>query len=550
MLKKWNTCCLVLGSLVAATSVSAATPIDLKQQPASYLQSFLSSANKSLTSATAQSSLQQLSTNKDFNQTSHVRYQQMFAGYPVWGADFVVHVPEGKSTSLNNVSSATTMNGVVYQDLQKDLAKTPEIVFSSAQAEKALQFAMNSYQKDGKVKGEVSRSNTKLMVYVDKENKAHYAFLINFLVTPKEGIPAKPTFILDANSFTIFTQWDDIKTLDKVEGGGNGGNFKTGMFTYDGGNGNNHFPKLDIMRDANQKVCYMQNDDVTVTNASKDGKEDVVMNFKCDQIDQSHGVYWSGWTDFVNFGFSPSNDALYDGKVIKAMYAEWYKLPVLVENGKPMMLHMRVHDRSFMGMENAYWDGKAMTFGDGFFMFYPLVSLGVGAHEISHGFTEQHSNLVYEHQSGGLNESFSDMAAQAAEFYSTGKNTWQIGSDITKKKDMALRYMDDPTKDCKGSGMPGGQCSIGNANDYNDKLDVHFTSGVFNKAYYLLGTTQGWTARKAFDVMVQANMNYWTSNTSWKDAACGVVKATQDYKYDVQAVRNAFTGVGIDTSRC
>lgn len=545
MFKKWNTCCVVLGSLVVATSASAATPIDLKQQPASYLQSFLSSANKSLTSATAQSSLQQLSTNKDFNQTSHTRYQQMYAGYPVWGADFVVHTPAGKSTSLNNVSSATSMNGVVYQDLQKDLAKASDLVFSAAQAEKALQFAMNSYQHNGKVKGEFSQGNTKLMVYVDKENKAHWAFLVNFFVKAKEGTPAKPTYILDANSFAVYTQYDDIKTLDKVEGGGNGGNWKTGMFVYDGGNG--HFPKLNMMRDANAKVCYLQNDEVTVTNANKN---DEIMNFKCDSIDQEHGIYWDGVTDFVNFGFSPMNDALYAGKVIKAMYADWYKVPVLTQNGKSMMLNMRVHDRSFMGMENAYWDGKAMTFGDGFFMFYPLVSLGVGAHEISHGFTEQHSNLAYEHQSGGLNESFSDMAAQAAEFYSTAKNTWQIGSDITKKKGTALRYMDDPTKDCQGSGMPAGQCSIGNAGDYTDSLDVHFTSGVFNKAYYLLATTQGWDARKAFDVMVQANMNYWTSNTTWKEAACGVVKATQDYKYDVYAVRNAFTGVGIDTSKC
>ena len=40
---------------------------------------------------------------------------------------------------------------------------------------------------------------------------------------------------------------------------------------------------------------------------------------------------------------------------------------------------------------------RKMTFGDGIDMFYPLVFLGVGAHEISHGFTEQHSNLIYSH---------------------------------------------------------------------------------------------------------------------------------------------------------
>lgn len=186
-----------------------------------------------------------------------------------------------------------------------------------------------------------------------------------------------------------------------------------------------------------------------------------------------------------------------------------------------------------------------MYFGDGAKMLYPLTSLGVGAHEISHGFTSQHSNLTYEKQSGGLNESFSDMAAQAAEFYSVGHNDWQIGPEIFKA-DRPLRYMDDPTKDGK---------SIGHVKDYTDELNVHYTSGVFNKAFYLLATSNGWTTRKAFDVMVQANMHYWTANSTFQDAACGVVKATldlqkKDSSYAMNDVKTAMQGVGIDVSHC
>jgi len=47
-------------------------------------------------------------------------------------------------------------------------------------------------------------------------------------------------------------------------------------------------------------------------------------------------------------------------------------------------------------------------------------------------------------------------------------------------------YVDEPTKD-------GG--SIGNAADYTSTLDVHYSSGVYNKAFYLLATTQGWSAK-------------------------------------------------------
>src|SRR5690606_23439834 len=132
----------------------------------------------------------------------------------------------------------------------------------------------------------------------------------------------------------------------------------------------------------------------------------------------------------VNDGYSPMNDAMFAGLVIKRMYREWYNLPALVENGKPMMLTMVVHNP----IDNAYWDGQKMTFGDGVYTFYPLTSLGVRAHEVSHGFTEKNSNLAYYGQSGGMNDSFSDKAAQAAEYYAYGKNSWEIGPEIFKKK--------------------------------------------------------------------------------------------------------------------
>src|SRR4029079_4516028 len=129
-------------------------------------------------------------------------------------------------------------------------------------------------------------------------------------------------------------------------------------------------------------------------------------------IDEQHNkLYWDADLHTVNGGYSPDNDALFGGAVIKNMYQQWYGVPVLKENGKPMMLVMVVHNP----IDNAFWDGKKMTFGDGVRMFYPLTSLGVAAHEISHGFTEQHSNLTYYGQSGGMNEAYSDMAAQAAE---------------------------------------------------------------------------------------------------------------------------------------
>src|SRR3546814_20028376 len=82
-----------------------------------------------------------------------------------------------------------------------------------------------------------------------------------------------------------------------------------------------------------------------------------------------------------------------------------------------------------------------MTFGDGASTFYPLVSLDVSSHEVSHGYPEQNSGLNYSGQSGGINEAFSDMAGAAAEYYlNGGSHDFLVGAQIFNGRG-ALRSM-------------------------------------------------------------------------------------------------------------
>jgi pseudolysin len=526
-----NFCRVFTVSALSAACIStslAAQPLDLRHQSSSVLQSFSSLTASPVT-------LKEIRRTIDFNKTTHIHLQQQFLGYPVWGSNAIIHTPNGSNTSLTSLATDknTKMNGVIYQSLQQDLGAIP----ATSRADSVLQAVLKQYKLTADNKQKIiTETYTKLMVYVDKNNKAHWTYLVSFLATPEIGVPAKPTFIVDANNNEVYKQWNNLQTTD-VLGGGYGGNEKEGQFSYDGLGSN--YPKLNMNRNAFRKTCYLQNALVEVQDYSN---RNSLIQFKCTATSPEHDyIYWNADSDAVNGAYSPANDALYIGKVVQEMYQKWYGIPPLVNSdGTTMKLIMRVHKR----MENAYWDGKTMTFGDGGTTFYPLVSLGVGAHEISHGFTEQHSNLTYDGQSGGLNESFSDMASQAGEFYSVGKSSWQIGAEINKG-DGSLRYMDEPTKDCNG-GTPGNGCSISNAKDYNDNQDVHYTSGVFNKAFYLIASEKGWNnTHKAFNVMVKANQDYWTADTSFYDAACGVLKATADYKYDTAAVKNAFLMVGV-----
>ncbi len=531
-----------LFGLSCMTSALAATPVDLQDQPLSFLQSLV-------TAAASQSNIKELRQSVDFTHARHIRVQQTYAGYPVFGGDAIIHLPANDTAKslqavLQNLkNSQATMNGTMYQNLAADLKNTSADVFDAKLADKMLQQAIQLHQQKVGQNAQISHAKSKLMVYVDQNNKAHWVYFISFVAKSAQAkMPEMPTFIMDATNYSVYKQWNNIQTLDDTGGGGFGGNPKMGKLAYDALAGD--YPTLAMERDASTQLCYLQNETVTVRDVrgASVGDEYPIVQFACGSQDPNHNnIYWDADQDHANEAYSPSNDALYVGKVIHEMYMNWYGIPPLTQaDGQPMMLNMDVHE----DMENAYWDGESMHYGDGGDMFYPLVSLGVGAHEISHGFTEQHSDLVYQGQSGGLNESFSDMAAQAAEFYSVGQNSWQIGPEIMKDQNAALRYMDMPSKDCNG-GKPGNWCSIDNVKEYSEGLDVHFSSGVFNRLFYQMGTAKGWDTKKAFDVMVLANQNYWTSTTSFADAACGVLKATKDYGYDQSTVVRAIRTVGL-----
>lgn len=525
-----------LSLISLATATFAAQPVNLAKQQAAFMQS-LSGAGVAI---------QETSRHVDFNNTAHIRVQQMYADHKVWGADAVVHTPNSPNAKLANLSANTTMNGLMYQGLAADLNNTPAAALTKEQEKLAMQRAVELHtNKTGVTIFEPKQSKSELIVYVDKNNKAHYAYLVSFVSGQADGTPAIPTVIMDATTFTVYEQWDNLQTLGNVKGGGFGGNPKFGKISYDGLPGN--YPALSMTRRDAKGMCLLQNDDVEVKNDKINGGifgNPPFERFACAATDAEHNnIYWNADLDLTREGYSPANDALYIGRVIKEMYQSWYNLPALTDwLGQPLKLTMHVHAKDMYGqkMDNAFFFPYTMQmyFGDGVKLFYPLTSLGVGSHEISHGFTSQHSNLAYEKQSGGLNESFSDMAAQAAEFYSTGKNGWQIGPEIVIGEG-ALRYMDEPTKDGH---------SIDNVKNYNDDLNVHYSSGVFNKVFYTLATSEGWDTHKAFNVMVKANMDYWTSTTSFEWAACGVHKAAHDYGYDMAAVDHAFSVVGIDTA--
>lgn len=299
----------------------AAQPMNLRyQSPSAFIRN--------------QISLKQISSHTDFNQVTHVRVQQMYLGHPVWGADAVMHFPQ--------VSATATLNGTMYQGLDNDLQNTPAFILNASQSTRALDHAILLYQKKTSMNQPATHQKSDLIVYVDHNNHAHWAYHVSFVLWPTHGVPALPHYILDAATFAVYAQWNDLEMLYNTLGGGYGGNENLGKFTYDGLKGD--LPKLNIERDAFQKICYLQNAEVTVRDVFHNYQ---IASYSCPSLDIKHGlVYWSADHDAIHGAYSPENDALYYAHIVQSMYQTWYGIPVMVDDHyKLLPLTLNVHFR-------------------------------------------------------------------------------------------------------------------------------------------------------------------------------------------------------------
>ena len=103
----------------------------------------------------------------------------------------------------------------------------------------------------------------------------------------------------------------------------------------------------------------------------------------------------------------------------------------------------------------------------------------------------------------------------------------------------ALRYMANPELDSR---------SISHTSKYYKVMNVHHSSGIYNKASYLLSNKPSWGIRKAFEVFLKANVFYWGESSTFNEGACGVIKAAKNVKYLTDDVACAFKEVGVQCS--
>jgi thermolysin len=213
---------------------------------------------------------------------------------------------------------------------------------------------------------------------------------------------------------------------------------------------------------------------------------------------------------------------------------------------------------------NAFWDGYEMVYGIGlpgpafgYTSIKPLAgALEIVAHELTHGVTQYSSGLIYENESGALNEGFSDIMGVSTDFFQNPN---------TANYTLA-----------EGVFIPGGIRSLQNPHAYgdpdhysirytgtSDNGGVHTNSAIASHAFYLAieggtnrvsGISVTGVGRAHRDQISKAFYRAFTfmlaPSARFSDARAATIQSARDLYGDgspaVGAVTQAWNAVGVN----
>lgn len=258
----------------------------------------------------------------------------------------------------------------------------------------------------------------------------------------------------------------------------------------------------------------------------------------------NQNLYWNA-TDVVNVDdnfIDPSKQvgvsAHFGAEVSYDYYLNMHGRNSLDDNGMRLISYVS----RGVNYNNAFWDGIRMTYGDGDGVSNtPLVALDVVGHELTHGVTSNSSNLIYNSESGALNESFSDIFGNLIEFYVEGEPSgginpdgWKMGEDFNVSG--GFRDMANPNLNGDPDTYLGDYWWTSPADHYG----VHTNSGVQNFWFYLLATGGSGTNDHGFVYAVTSigledaaaiaylnNTSFLTSSSNYQDARNGSIAAAE-----------------------
>jgi Zn-dependent metalloprotease len=498
MSKPWPRWPLLLaGVLSAGPSLASEKLTPVAQPTLAQLQSQESvRVSQSLASLKAQSLKLGLSSQDDFalagvktdrfGQT-HARFNQLYRGVPVWGAQAITHraasgqelavSADGLRKGIRMGVTPTLSNSAALSRVTKELA--PKGKYSVEPTVKLVVYPLTQRTNRFPEKP-VKKQNA--VDFVEEVVGYKLAYHVHTELENKQDGVKHTDFIVDAHTGGVLKQWDSLHTAAAK---GTGRSQYSGVVPLDvWQNAEGLYEMRDTTRAGGEGLRTY---DVAFADVQNGAPADLVLYTDPDNV-------WGDGQNFNVLDFDTLND---NGQTaaVDAHYgllATWdYYKKIHARNGiddKGTPTYNRVHVSLLY--DNAFWSDSCfcMSYGDGSFPFVAggfksLGVLDVTGHEMSHGVMNQTANLIYAGESGGLNEANSDIFGAMTEFWvrngrgstigNTGGN-WLIGEQLSE---FPLRVMFKPSLD--GVSVDAWYPGLGS-------IDVHFSSGPMNRAFFFL----------------------------------------------------------------
>ncbi|WP_374581486.1 M4 family metallopeptidase [Pseudoduganella sp.] len=510
------------------------------------------------------------------------RAAHTFQGLRVFGSESVVVTDE--NGDIISESASDRRNGLDASRAAKAAGKGAPDTTPAFNAEEAIRIAMSRAGASGAVhrwkpeaelliwpvvktvrtKEAANKPESKLNALDLEEVVDHYE--LAYLVKTRLSKDKKPIYrdtVLNATTGAVIQQWDALQTVV-----GTGNSQYNGQVPISTSLSGSTYRMLDSTRGTGGQFGGM-----AITNANHAPESNPTPG----QIYTNSTNTWGDGQQYISGGSTTNANG--QTAAVNALWGLMNTYDTLKNvlgwsslDGNNTATYIAVHvDNNY---DNAFFDPgcKCMYIGDGGTMFYNLGSIDVIGHEMGHGVIDATSNLTYSGESGGLNESNSDIIGEVVEAYAraggTGNtipltgNDWMTGKEISRSGN-PLRWMWKPSKD--GKSKDAWSSTLGS-------LNVHYSSGPNNRMFYFLSkgsnsnsssemyssylnkqplAMTGIGTDKAFRIWFKAATTKFTSSTNYATARAKVLEAAEQL-YGVNspeaiAVKRAYAAINVGT---
>ncbi|MCZ8522192.1 MULTISPECIES: S-layer homology domain-containing protein [Paenibacillus] len=450
---------------------------------------------------------------------THYLYQQQYRGVPVYGKYINLHLDESKKTYAIQNQLQGAVSGLSV-DVTPSLSGQEAIGKLQTDLEAKIGQAITLGGKLGE-EVEVPLPAAKLVVY-PFGGQTHLAYEVNFsYIQPEFG---SWVGFVDAHTGAILHTYNNLHredgpvTSDNV--GHRGDTKKLNALRI-----SDRYYLADITKRMAQEHPGHDNPGYLMTYDYRDltpqgtlespiSSASPVFNSKAGTM-ESHGVdahYYAGQVyDFYLNEFGRNS---LDGKGMNIL----------------SIVHVPGSTNESEGLDNAFWMGggiNAIYYGDGKALDCLACAGDVVAHELTHGVTEFSAGLVYENQSGALNEAYSDILASVFD-----SNDWLLGEDTGA----VVRSLENPSDYGQPEHMDQYQELYDDA-VWGDNGGVHINSGIPNHAAYLIAkkidalNIAGWSGHKVLGQLAYNSLTkYLTPVSEFVDARDGFVASVTDWQ--------------------